>query len=171
MNALPNIISASRGIAALAMLFFPVFSPWFWALYCWGGISDMIDGPLARKLGAVSEVGSRIDSVADLLFVICSAIMVLPSIGLPLWVWLWGAAIGLVKAVGIIIGSSIQRKLAIPHSVSNRLTGILLFCLPFALIRFDALIPTVIVCISGTASLFEDFQFIRKGKILNQTSG
>lgn len=40
MNALPNIISASRGIAALAMLFFPVFSPWFWALYCWGGISD-----------------------------------------------------------------------------------------------------------------------------------
>ena len=138
MNALPNIISASRGIAALAMLFFPVFSPWFWALYCWGGISDMIDGPLARKLGAVSEVGSRIDSVADLVFV---------------------------------IGSSRQRKLAIPHSVSNRLTGILLFCLPFALIRFDALIPTVIVCISGTASLFEDFQFIRKGKIQNQTSG
>lgn len=131
----------------------------------------MIDGPLARKLGAVSEVGSRIDSVADLVFVICSAIMVLPSIGLPLWVWLWGAAIGLVKAIGIIIGSSRQRKLAIPHSVSNRLTGILLFCLPFTLIRFDALIPTVIVCISGTASLFEDFQFIRKGEILNQTSG
>ena len=144
MNALPNIISAYRGIAALAMLFFPVFSPWFWALYCWGGISDMIDGPLARKLGAVSEVGSRIDSVADLVFVICSAIMVLPSIGLPLWVWLWGAAIGLVKAIGIIIGSSRQRKLAI---------------------------PTVIVCISGTASLFEDFQFIRKGEILNHTSG
>ena len=131
----------------------------------------MIDGPLARKLGAVSEVGSRIDSVADLVFVICSAIMVLPSIGLPLWVWLWGAAIGLVKAIGIIIGSSRQRKLAIPHSVSNRLTGILLFCLPFTLIRFDALIPTIIVCISGTASLFEDFQFIRKGEILNQTSG
>lgn len=128
MNALPNIISAYRGIAALAMLFFPVFSPWFWALYCWGGISDMIDGPLARKLGAV-------------------------------------------KAIGIIIGSSRQRKLAIPHSVSNRLTGILLFCLPFTLIRFDALIPTVIVGISGTASLFEDFQFIRKGEILNQTSG
>ncbi|MBQ0024484.1 MAG: hypothetical protein KBT00_01995, partial [Bacteroidales bacterium] len=73
--------------------------------------------------------------------------------------------------IGIIIGSSRQRKLAIPHSVSNRLTGILLFCLPFTLIRFDALIPTVIVCISGTASLFEDFQFIRKGEILNQTSG
>ena len=89
--------------------------------------------------------------------------MVLPSIGLPLWVWLWGAAIGLVKAIGIIIGSSRQRKLAIPHSVSNKLTGILLFCLPFTLIRFDALIPTAIVCISGTASLFEDFQFIRKG--------
>lgn len=165
MRIIPNIISVSRGITALAMLFFPVFSPWFWVLYGWGGISDMIDGPLARKLGAVSEVGSRIDSVADLVFVICSAIMILPSIGLPLWVWLWVAGIGLVKAVGIIIGSSRQRNLAIPHSVSNRLTGILLFCLPFAIVCFDALIPTVIVCISGAASLFEDFQLIRKRKI------
>lgn len=162
MNALPNIISASRGITALATLFFPVFSPVFWALYCWGGISDMIDGPLARKLGTVSEAGSRIDSVADLVFVVCSAVLILPAVDLPMWVCLWGALIGSVKSVGIIIGSRRQRKLAVPHSVSNRLTGVLLFCLPFAIIRFDALIPGVVVCISATASLFEDVQLIRK---------
>ena len=122
----------------------------------------MIDGPLARKLGTVSGTGSRVDSVADLVFVICTAIMVLPSVDLPLWVWLWIAAIGSVKAVGIIIGSRRQRMLCIPHSGSNKLTGILLFCLPFAIVRFDALIPAVIVCISATASLFEDFQHIRR---------
>ena len=99
MRIIPNILSASRGIAVLAMLFFPVFSPWFWALYCWGGISDMIDGPLARKLRVVSEFGSRIDSAADLVFVLCSAIMILTTVDLPVWIWLWGAAIGLVKAV------------------------------------------------------------------------
>ena len=144
------------------MLLFPVFSPGFWALYCWGGISDMIDGILARKMNANTELGSRIDSVADLIFAICSAIIILPSVDLPLWVWLWVAAIGLVKTVGIIIGSCRQRRLTIPHSKSNRLTGILLFCLPFVIVRFDVLIPAVIVCISATASLFEDFHIFRK---------
>ena len=161
MTPVPNIISASRGITALAMLFFPVFSTEFWVLYCWGGISDMIDGAIARKMNATTELGSRIDSVADLIFAICSAIIILPSVELPLWVWLWIAAIGIVKLAGIIIGSCRQRSLAIPHSISNRLTGILLFCLPFALIRFEDLIPSATVCSMATFSLLEDILFIR----------
>ena len=132
MSPAPNIISASRGVAALAMLFFPVFSPGFWVLYCWCGFSDMIDGPVARKLGAVSELGSRIDSVADLVFVICSTIMILPSVHLPVWIWLWTAAIGAIKLGAIVIRSHRHRRLTIPHSTTNRITGILLFfsCLP-----------------------------------------
>ena len=162
MNSVPNIISLSRGVAALTMLFSPVFSTGFWALYCWGGVSDMIDGPVARKLEAVNALGAVIDSLADLVFVICAAILILPTIDLPLWIWLWIAAIGSAKLAGIIIGSCRQRELSVPHSMTNKLTGILLFCLPFAIVRFEALIPAVIVCISATASLFEDFHIIRK---------
>lgn len=147
------------------MLFFPVFSHGFWVLYCWGGISDMIDGTIAKKLNAESELGSRIDSVADLVFVICSAIMILPTVDLPVWVWSWIAVIGLVKAGGIVIGFRRQRWLAIPHSISNRLTGILLFCLPFAIIPFDILLPAVFICIVATFSLLEDIQILRKRKI------
>lgn len=147
------------------MLFFPVFSHGFWVLYCWGGISDMIDGTIAKKLNAESELGSRIDSVADLVFVICSAIMILPTVDLPVWVWSWIAVIGLVKAGGIVIGSRRQRWLAIPHSISNRLTGILLFCLPFAIIPFDIHLPAVFICIVATFSLLEDIQILRKRKI------
>ena len=161
MRLLPNILSVSRGIAGFTMLLFSVFSPWFWVLYCWGGISDMIDGALARKLGSVNGTGAVIDSLADLVFVICSAILVLPTIDLPLWVWLWIAAIGVIKLVGITIGSCRQRKLAIPHSTTNKLTGILLFCLPFAIVRFDVLIPVVIACALATFSLLEDFFIIR----------
>lgn len=161
MGIIPNILSSSRGVSALTMLFFPVFSPWFWALYCWGGISDMIDGPIARKMNAESKLGSRIDSVADLVFVVCSAVLILPSVDLPLWVWVWIAAIGIIKLAGIIIGSCRQRRLAIPHSTTNKLTGILLFCLPFAIVRFDACIPVAIACTMATASLIEDFQIIR----------
>lgn len=116
----------------------------------------MIDGAIARKVNAESELGSRIDSAADLVFVVCSAILVLPSIDLPLWVWLWVAAIGVIKIAGIIIRSCRQRVFTIPHSTSNKLTGILLFCLPFTIIRFDVLIPAIIVCTAATFSLLED---------------
>ena len=163
MTPVPNIISASRGITALAMLFFPAFSTGFWTLYCWGGISDMIDGALARKLNSANGTGAKIDSLADLVFVIGSAILVLPTIDLPLWVWLWIAAIGVIKLVGITIGSCRQRKLAIPHSTTNKLTGILLFCLPFSIVRFDVLIPVVIACTLATFSLLEDYFVIRAG--------
>ena len=44
----------------------------------------MIDGAIARKVNAESELGSRIDSAADLVFVVCSAILVLPLIDLPI---------------------------------------------------------------------------------------
>lgn len=162
IRSLPNIITASRGAAAVAMLWFPLFSPGFWGLHCWCGFSDMIDGALARRMNAESRLGARLDSVADMVFVICSAVMILPEIHLPLWLWLWIAAIGAAKLAGITAGSCRQRELAIPHSMTNRLTGILLFCLPFAIVRSDALIPAVIVTISATASLFEDFRIIRR---------
>lgn len=161
----PNIISASRGVAAIVILFFPAFSIPFWILFCWCGFSDMIDGLLARKLGVASGTGAKIDSLADLTFVICSAISILPSVDLPVWIWLWIAATGIVKLVGIIIGSCRQRMLFIPHSISNRLTGILLFFLPFAIVRFDILIPVVIVCVMTTFSLFEDFQIPKQPHI------
>ena len=160
MRIIPNILSASRGIAVLAMLFFPVFSPWFWALYCWGGISDMIDGPIARRLKAESRLGSKIDSAADFVFVICSAIMILPAFRLPVWIWLWTAAIGTVKLACIVIGSCRQRELAIPHSLSNKLTGVFLFCMPFAFNTAGVLIPAVIVCSAATLSLSEDIRHI-----------
>ena len=158
MSPAPNIISASRGVAALAMLFFPVFSPGFWVLYCWCGVSDMIDGPVARKLGAVSELGSRIDSVADLVFVICSTIMILPSVHLPVWIWLWTAAIGAIKLGTIVIRSHRRRRLTIPHSTTNRITGILLYFLPAALLLSEILIPAIFVCTVATFSLWEDYK-------------
>ncbi len=121
----------------------------------------MIDGTIARKMNAESELGSRIDSIADLVFIICTAVLILPSVKLPLWICLWTASIGLVKVFGILIESCRHQKLSIPHSTTNKLTGIFLFCLPFAIVRFDVLIPVVIACALATFSLLEDFFIIR----------
>ena len=49
-----NLVAGSRIVFALIMLYFPVFSPWFYGCYLMAGITDMVDGTIARKLGTLS---------------------------------------------------------------------------------------------------------------------
>ena len=60
-----NIITGFRGLISIVLLFCPVFSPVFYMLYLIAGLSDMIDGTIARKTNTVSEFGTRFDTVAD----------------------------------------------------------------------------------------------------------
>jgi len=124
----------------------------------------MIDGPIARKMKSASDLGARIDSVADLLFVVCSAIVVLPAIELPGWIWLRVAAIGVIKTGLIVFASCREKHLTIPHSKSNKLTGFLLFCLPFALAFVKPTIPAFVVYASAFFSVLEDVHIIHKRK-------
>ena len=64
-----NIITGIRIICSIAILFFPALSPAFYVLYIIAGISDMIDGAVARKTGTVSEFGSKLDTAADFVLV------------------------------------------------------------------------------------------------------
>ncbi len=61
-----NIIRGIRIVLSVALLFCPALSPTFYALYIVAGFSDMIDGAVARKTGTVSEFGSKLDTVADI---------------------------------------------------------------------------------------------------------
>ena len=65
-----NIITGFRVLISIALLFCPVFSPVFYILYLIGGLSDMIDGTIARKMNTVTEFGARFDTAADFVFVV-----------------------------------------------------------------------------------------------------
>lgn len=82
------------------MIFLPVFSPGFYGVYIAAGFSDMIDGTIARKTGTESAFGAKLDSIADLIFVIVAAIKILPAINLASIIWIW---IGVIAAVKIIV--------------------------------------------------------------------
>ena len=64
------------------MLFCQVFSPAFYSFYIVAGVSDMIDGIVARKTGTASEFGSKLDTVADIVFVAVCLIKMLPAISM-----------------------------------------------------------------------------------------
>ena len=63
-----NILTSCRILCSIVLLYFPTFSPWFYALYIVSGFTDMIDGTVARKTNTVSEFGTKLDTVADFIF-------------------------------------------------------------------------------------------------------
>ena len=65
MKHLPNVISILRIAGSIGLLFCDVIEWQFWVLYASCGISDMVDGWLARKLQAETKAGAVFDSVAN----------------------------------------------------------------------------------------------------------
>ena len=122
LKAIPNVLSLLRLIGAAALAFLPLGGG-FWAVYLLCGLSDMIDGALARRLKAVSELGSRLDSLGDLALVIVCAVRLLPELELAVWAWVW---IGIIAAVKLLCYAAVKE---IPHTKLNKLTGACLFAL------------------------------------------
>ena len=99
-----NIITGIRIVFSAFLLFCPAFSPEFFILYIAAGASDMIDGAVARKTGTVSGFGSRLDTIADIVFVAVCLIKLLPVLDVPAWLYAWIAIIASIKLVNIAAG-------------------------------------------------------------------
>ena len=54
-----NIVTGCRISGSLLLLCFPAFSVEFYIIYILCGISDMIDGTIARKTNSNSEFGAK----------------------------------------------------------------------------------------------------------------
>ena len=150
-----NIITGIRIVLSVALLFFPALSPAFFVLYAAGGLSDMIDGAVARKTGTVSEFGSRLDTIADIVFAAVCLIKLLPVLDVPVRIYVWAAVIAVIKISNITAGYIRQKKFVSVHSVLNKAVGSMLFVFPLTLaadIRFSA----VFVCLAATAAAIHE---------------
>ena len=130
MKNLANAVTISRMAFAVGMLISPPFSIVFWLCYFCGGLSDILDGPIARRLRQTSAAGARLDSVADMIFAASIGIFVLLHIPLPTWLWLCALAIALLRGVSYGIGFYKFRVFSAPHTYLNKATGALLFAFP-----------------------------------------
>ena len=145
-----NIITSCRILFSMGILCFPAFSPEFYTMYFLCGFSDMIDGTIARKTNTVSEFGSTLDSVADFVFVVVCLIKLLPMIYIPVWLWIWIAVIAVIKATNIVWEFIRKIRFASVHTVLNKITGLLLFLLPFTLQFIEPTYSFAAVCIIAT---------------------
>ena len=92
-----NAISIIRIPASIALLFCRAFSPAFYVFYIAAGLSDMLDGFVARKTDTVSKLGARLDTIADFVFVVVCLIKLLPVLSVPAWLYAWIGMIVLIN--------------------------------------------------------------------------
>ena len=159
MKHLPNILSALRLLGAVCLLLNDPAGAAFWVIYGLCGVSDMVDGYLARRLHAESKTGAVLDSVADICFVACCAIRLLTVLQIPTWLWIWAGSIVLIKIINQISALVVHKRLCFPHTKANKLTGLLLFmAVPMA---FWSLVPIAIVAGVATFAAIQEGHFIR----------
>ncbi len=163
VKRLANVISASRIAGSVSLLFCDVTGWPFWVLYVSCGFSDMIDGWLARKLHAESKAGAVLDSVADIIFVACCAIRLLPVLEIPKWLWIWAGVIVFIKMVNQVSALVVCKRFCFPHTLANKLTGFLLFLTVPTM--FWSVIPISIVAALATFAAVQEGHYIRTKQV------
>ena len=151
-----NIITASRIVLSLPLLFLPLSSAWFYALYLLCGLSDMVDGTVARRMGSASEFGARLDTVSDFVFMIVALIKFVPYLNIPTWLWIWIGVIAMMKLGNATWGFVRTKKLISPHTVLNKVTGLLLLLLPMIISFIEPTYTLPFVCAVATAAAIHE---------------
>jgi len=159
-----NIITCLRIVISIVLLFCPALSPTFYVLYIAAGVSDIIDGAVARRTDTVSEFGSKLDTFADIVFVAVCLIKLLPVVNVPIWLYVWTGIVAIIKVTNIIVGYIRQKEFVSVHSIINKATGGLLFLFPMTITFINLKISAVIVCVVATAAAIHERYLISTGK-------
>ena len=162
-----NVITGIRIVCALGMIFCPIFSRWFYALYIVGGVSDVLDGITARHFGKETKFGARFDTIADIIFMAIVSVKMIRTIPLPLWIFIWIVGIAAMKLVSVFIGVLKYKRFVSEHTVMNKICGVLLFALPFCadwLPRQLTFVLIILICGIATAAAVQEGLYIRGGK-------
>ena len=158
-----NGITFCRILLSVALLFLMPLSLPFYAVYLAAGLTDMIDGTVARRMHSVSAFGAKLDTTADLVFVAVCLYRLLPVFALPTWLWIWIAGIAGIKSINLLVGAVRRKTFVAVHSVLNKVTGALLFLLPLTLKIVDIRCSAALLCAVATvAAVREGYEILRQ---------
>jgi len=132
---LPNIISCIRIAGTVWLLFITPLSTLFIGVYTLTGITDVLDGTIARRYGTASELGAKLDSVADLLFYLVMLIRIFPVmwVTLPKKIWAVVGLVLLVRGLSYLTAAFKYHRFASQHTYMNKATGLMVFGVPYAI--------------------------------------
>lgn len=130
---LPNLFTALRIAGAACLLFIEPFSAEFFIIYTFCGVSDVLDGVIARASHSTTEFGAKLDSAADLLFYSVMMIRIFPVLWecLPRAIWIFVGVVLLLRLASYMTAALKYHRFAALHTYLNKLTGLMVFMTPY----------------------------------------
>jgi cardiolipin synthase (CMP-forming) len=168
MNALlrqvPNILSALRLCAAPVAAFLILHRADFAALCVFGlaGLSDALDGFLAKRFGLMSRFGAWLDPAADKLLMLASFVSLTVVHVVPLWI----TVLVIGRDVAIVLGVLVARALEAPLRIAPLIVGkastvvqVLYVAFVLLLVSLDQSRPRMMLAGEGTVAIFTVWSF------------
>ena len=156
IRQIPNALCWMRIACAFGLLFFIPFSFWFMLLYIFAGVTDMIDGTIARKLNSGSTFGANLDGIADLLFAIIGLSILLPVVEFPVWATPVVLSILSIRIISITIAGIRFKQLVMLHTIANKAVVLIAWMIFILYMFMDVEIILIIGCAVGLYAFVED---------------
>jgi CDP-diacylglycerol--glycerol-3-phosphate 3-phosphatidyltransferase len=154
------MLSISRILLALALLPVTYFTESgalgtaFMVIYTLAGLTDLFDGPIARKFGWTSKIGANLDGSADYFFIAVALITIVPVLGLNMLSY--GIIIGFValKVIGMIVGYLHYSQLMMMHTRLSKMGAFVAFLYPIAYVISGLDANTVFIFLGAYVYVF-----------------
>ena len=160
-----NAVTVCRIVLSLSLFLCPVYSVPFWIVYVSAGATDVLDGYIARRMGITSPLGSRLDTAADFIFFAVCLVIFIPVLDVPVWLYIWVAAIAAIKIINIASAYMMHGRLMVAHTLMNKVSGLLLFILPMTFTSVELVYSSIVVCSIVTFAAVQEGHFMRTGRI------
>lgn len=159
-KAIPNIITSIRIIGAIGIIFIEPFTLAFFLVYGLCGVTDALDGFVARKFHLESKFGSILDSVSDLVFLGVMAFKIFPTLIelLPIWNWIIILTAVGFQTIAYIICAIKFKKFSAIHTYANKVMSAAIFFYPFSFIGFIPAIYETYVGVFGTVAIYASIE-------------
>ena len=133
---LPNVLSALRlvGVPVFLWLLFTHQDIWAFVVLALSGLTDYLDGKIARRFNLVSRVGQLLDPLADRLYVLTTLVALTIRDIIPLWLLIVLVGRDLFMGVVILMLKRVGQTGLPVHFVGKAATFNLLYAFPILLL-------------------------------------
>lgn len=156
LKALPNIISLLRIIFSLMLISVETLSNRFFIIYIICGLSDFLDGYIARNTGTSTSFGAKLDTIADMVMIAVLIFVLYPVVKPSAKIVILIAVICVVRLAAITVGLIKYKTFAGIHTYGNKITGAALFIFPFLILLNYTNVIMYLICIMGLISALEE---------------
>lgn len=157
-HRIPNLLSLGRLAGALLLPFVVDHPMLFLAIYAAAGVSDLLDGYLARRWNSTSLWGARLDSAADaVFFLVVTAVFVrLFAEFLQVHHGVLLAVVIVIRIVNAVFSLVKHGQIVAVHTWSNKATGLAAYLLPAVFfITADSRLLTAVLLLACAAAAEE----------------